>query len=211
MGYVLNVFPSEHRARLLALVILLAALGAAVFGGIRLGGAPPGVEAAPAAAPNAQVGATGVYIQFTVDGTTLEGDSPRTHFGVADWSEVFSFSVSASTPRDLATGLTTGRPQMNPITVTKAIDKSSPLLFQAWMNNQVVDAEIKVIRPDLSPGTEEEVLQYILEGGFITGHRINVISGDNKPETETLALSFQTLGMTWPPNGAMAFYSYVSP
>ncbi len=212
MSYVLSVFPSGRRARLLVLVIMMAVLGAAVFAGTRLGGAPPGVEAAPAAAPNAQVNATAVYIQFTVDGNTLEGDVTSSGFDGQGWSSVYSFSVSASTPRDYS-GALAGRSQVNPITVTKAVDKSSPLLFEALTDNQVVDAEIKVIRADPSgTGAEEEVLHYTLTGGAIVGHRINVNDIPTDPpqfETETLSLSFGHLEMEWVSTGAVATWDWL--
>jgi type VI secretion system secreted protein Hcp len=39
-------------------------------------------------------------------------------------------------PRDAATGLPTGRRQHKAITITKEIDKSSPLLYQAFVRNE---------------------------------------------------------------------------
>jgi len=83
--------------------------------------------------------------------------------------------------------------QLNPIMVTKAVDKSSPLLFEALSNNRVVDAQIKVLTADHSGiGLDEEVLRYTLTGGTIAGHRINVsdIPTDviSPFETETLSL-----------------------
>ncbi len=212
MSYVLRVFPGGRRARLLVPVIMMAVLGAAVFAGTRLGGPPTGVEAAPAAAPNAQVNATAVYIQFTVDGDTLEGDATNSGFVGQGWSSVYSFSVSASTPRDYS-GALAGLSQVNPITVTKAVDKSSPLLFSALTDNQVVDAEIKVIRADPSgSGAEEEVLHYTLTGGSIVGHRINVNDIPTDPpqfETETLSLSFGHLEMEWVSTGVVAAWDWL--
>jgi type VI secretion system Hcp family effector len=97
--------------------------------------------------------------------------------------------------------------------VTKAVDRSSPLLFSALTDNQVVDAKIKVIRADPSgTGAEEEVLRYTLTGGSIVGHRINVNDIPNDPpqfETETLSLSFSHFEMEWVNTGAVATWDWL--
>ena len=202
MSYVLSVFPSGRGARLLALVILMAALGAAVFAGTMLGGAPPATEAAPAGAPSAQMGAVSMYIQFVINGNTVIGDVTRG--GFEEWSEVYSFGHSATVPHEAATGMATGRVQFNAVTVTKAIDSSSPLLLQALLENQVFDAEIKIQTPSVA-GMEQLALQYVLTGGRILGHRINA-TVDNTIDTETLSLSFSTFQMTWADGGIEAHY-----
>ncbi|MCB9838252.1 MAG: type VI secretion system tube protein Hcp [Phycisphaeraceae bacterium] len=52
---------------------------------------------------------------------------------------VLGFSHSISTPRDSASGLPTGRRQHKPFTITKPIDKSTPLLMNALVRNDVFE------------------------------------------------------------------------
>ena len=180
MNYVLSVIPSGHRRRLLALFILMAALGAAVLAGTRLDGALPAAEAAPPSSPSAQVSLSSAYIQFTVNGGQVDGDVTRK--GWEGWSELYSFSQSMNTSIESGLSRETGRVRANPITVTKPVDKSTPLLCQAMLTNQVVDAEIRMRGPS-GVGPEEEIFSYHLEGGRIAGQRINAIPGDPGPET----------------------------
>lgn len=50
--------------------------------------------------------------------------------------EVISLSHEIVSPRDAASGLPTGKRQHKPLTIRKAIDKSSPLLFRALISNE---------------------------------------------------------------------------
>lgn len=64
------------------------------------------------------------YIKF--DG--VEGESTaKDHKG---WIEISSVSQAVA-PRDAASGLPTGKRQHKPVTITKQVDKSSPLLAKA--------------------------------------------------------------------------------
>jgi len=52
---------------------------------------------------------------------------------------VLGFSHNIRTTRDAASGLPTGRRQHKPVSVTKPIDKSTPLLMNALVNGEVID------------------------------------------------------------------------
>ncbi len=51
--------------------------------------------------------------------------------------EVFGWSHEIVSPRDAASGLPTGKRQHKPLTITKAVDKATPLLLQSLLNNRV--------------------------------------------------------------------------
>jgi type VI secretion system secreted protein Hcp len=51
---------------------------------------------------------------------------------------VFGFSHSIGTTRDHASGLPTGRRQHKPFTITKPIDKATPVLLRAMVHNDVI-------------------------------------------------------------------------
>ncbi len=51
-------------------------------------------------------------------------------------------------PRDAASGLPTGKRQHKPFTITKPVDKTSPLFYQALVNNETLTScTIKFVRP----------------------------------------------------------------
>jgi type VI secretion system secreted protein Hcp len=50
--------------------------------------------------------------------------------GIEGEIQIESFSWGITTPRDAASGQATGKRQHKPLTITKPIDKSSPLLFR---------------------------------------------------------------------------------
>jgi type VI secretion system secreted protein Hcp len=56
--------------------------------------------------------------------------------GYEDAVEILSFNHAVVSPRDAASGLPTGKRQHKPITVTKPLDKASPLLMGALVNNE---------------------------------------------------------------------------
>lgn len=69
---------------------------------------------------------------------TDNGEIPREGVFNAP-TAVFGFSHDIRAPRDAASGLPTGRRQHKPITVTKPVDKSTPLLMNALVNGEVID------------------------------------------------------------------------
>lgn len=56
--------------------------------------------------------------------------------GREDTIGVIGFSHEVVSPRDAASGLPTGKRQHKPVTITKRIDKSTPLLFNVLVNNE---------------------------------------------------------------------------
>jgi hypothetical protein len=56
------------------------------------------------------------------------------------WSDigVLGFQIEVTSPRDVATGLASGKRQYKPVQVVKSLDKSSPKLFQALTTNEVL-------------------------------------------------------------------------
>ena len=61
-----------------------------------------------------------------------------TQAGREDLIEVIAVNHEVLTPRDAASGLPTGKRQHKPITITKDVDKSSPLLYRALAENELL-------------------------------------------------------------------------
>ncbi|MDQ1713507.1 MAG: type secretion system secreted protein Hcp [Frankiaceae bacterium] len=52
--------------------------------------------------------------------------------------EVYSYSWGVSSPRDAASGQASGKRQHKPFTITKELDKATPLLFNRLFNNTTI-------------------------------------------------------------------------
>ncbi|MBM4377221.1 MAG: type VI secretion system tube protein Hcp, partial [Deltaproteobacteria bacterium] len=59
-----------------------------------------------------------------------------TQAGREDSIMVIAYNHEVVSPRDAASGLPTGKRQHKPLTVTKEIDKSTPLLMNVLTNNE---------------------------------------------------------------------------
>jgi type VI secretion system Hcp family effector len=75
--------------------------------------------------------------------------------GVSGDIHVESFSWGVSSPRDVSTGMATGRRQYQPLVIKKTVDKSSPLLFKLEEGGKSIKtAAITLTSPD---GTQSKV------------------------------------------------------
>ena len=64
---------------------------------------------------------------------------------------VIAVSHEIVSPRDLASGQATGRRQHHPFVITKELDKSSPLLYNALCTNEnITQFELQFFRPKIT-------------------------------------------------------------
>jgi type VI secretion system secreted protein Hcp len=76
---------------------------------------------------------------------------------------VIAFNHQLFSPRDVASGLPTNKRQHEPLRITKEIDKSTPLLMNAWANGEVMDSfELRFWTPGSSG---QEVQHYTIRLG----------------------------------------------
>lgn len=74
-----------------------------------------------------------------------------TQAGREDSIMVIGYSHEVDSPRDAASGLATGKRQHKPLIVTKEIDRSTPLLMRALINNEnITDMELWFWQPSRS-------------------------------------------------------------
>src|SRR4030042_1534681 len=108
-----------------------------------------------------------VLVKGDVSGDIM-GDSTIMSMDRENSIEAFKFESSVQTPRgtvDIASGERTH----SPLTITKRIDRSSPILHQALCTNEVVEVTIKFYRPNPSgDGTTEQFYAIQLEEGRIS-------------------------------------------
>ena len=60
--------------------------------------------------------------------------------GYESFSRVYGVSWGIHGPVDQQTGQRTGKRQLEPLVITKPVDKSTPSLLQAMINNEVIDS-----------------------------------------------------------------------
>jgi type VI secretion system secreted protein Hcp len=82
---------------------------------------------------------------------------------------VLAFSHEVISPRDAASGLPTGKRQHKALIITKEIDKSTPQLMQALVNNENLPTlTLKFYRPS-STGMEDQYYTIKLTNAAISG------------------------------------------
>jgi type VI secretion system secreted protein Hcp len=100
------------------------------------------------------------FAALTFDGTTISGDVTHATIGGVDVSrghiEVFDLSFGArvtTAPNTGASVRATGRRQLAPVRLTKPMDRTTPLLYQALSQNQTVDGDIRIFDTDPEDGS----------------------------------------------------------
>lgn len=139
-----------------------------------------------------------------------------TQSGREDSIMVIAYNHEVVSPRDAASGLPTGKRQHKPLTVTKEIDKSSPLLMNVLTNNeQLTKFELRFWQP--SP-TGQEVQHYTieLENASIAGIRSEMLNNKysenmNHKEREHVSFCYQKITWTWMDGGITASDDWETP
>jgi type VI secretion system secreted protein Hcp len=79
-----------------------------------------------------------------------------------------AFHYDVKSPRDMATGMASGKRQHGAITFTKAIDSSSPQIFQALIGNEPLKSVLFEFRSTNANGEEQVVYQITLTNATIS-------------------------------------------
>ncbi|MEZ4428935.1 MAG: type VI secretion system tube protein TssD [Nannocystaceae bacterium] len=120
--------------------------------------------------------------------------------GREDSIMVIAVSHSIVSPRDAASGLPTGKRQHKPIVITKELDKSSPLLLSALVNNETLSSFALTIYG----GAKKDTALYTIE---LTNAQITSIDlrvrEDGTPVTD-VAFTYQKIQWTWHDGGITA-------
>lgn len=121
---------------------------------------------------------------------------------------VIAVSHTILSPHDMGTGQATGKPQYLPFVITKELDKSSPLLYNLLVNNEVITAfELQFWAPAMSPGglgTGAEIQNYKVRLTNAKVVRIDFQMANNKnPDLtkyapfEEVSFSYQKIEWDW--------------
>jgi type VI secretion system secreted protein Hcp len=135
--------------------------------------------------------------------------------------QVIAVSHSIISPRDPASGLPTGKRMHKPFTITKELDKSSPLLYNVLVNNEnVSEWELQFWTPQLSAkqGVGSEVQHYTVKLINANIASIDFRMANNKhpdlmkfAEYEEVAFTYQRIEWTWNEGGIMASDDWQEP
>jgi type VI secretion system secreted protein Hcp len=135
-------------------------------------------------------------ILLTLDGQTqgaIEGGVMAE--GYEGSISVLGFSHSVISPRDAASGLPTGKRQHRPVVITKRIDKSTPLLFQALVNNEnIPHLHLRFYRE-----TPEGVREHFYTIELLNASISQIEAG--YPNTEAITFYYQKIIWTYEDGG----------
>jgi type VI secretion system secreted protein Hcp len=127
---------------------------------------------------------------------------------------IIAVSHEIISPRDPASGLPTGKRMHKPFVVTKELDKSSPLLYNALVNNEnIPDWQLQFWTPQIkaTTGSGNEVQHYTVKLTNANVASIAFRMANNKhpdlmkfAEYEEVAFTYQKVGWTWNDGGVSA-------
>ena len=129
---------------------------------------------------------------------------------------VIAVSHDIMSPRDHASGLPTGKRMHKPFVITKELDKASPLLYNALVNNEnIPEWELHFWQPSAT-GAEKQHYSIKLTNANIAS--INFRMANNKhpdlmrfSEYEEIAFTYQKIEWSWVDGGIMAMDDWEAP
>ena len=119
---------------------------------------------------------------------------------------IFAFDHDIMSPRDIATGLPTGKRQHKPVKITKEIDKASPLLYTVLCTNEsLTEVVFKFWKPSAS-GKEQQYYTIKLTNANITSMKTffpNMLVAENTklPHMEEVSFTYQKIEWTFTDGG----------
>jgi type VI secretion system secreted protein Hcp len=146
-----------------------------------------------------------IALYLKANGQDIKGDTTRK--GREGSIECLYYEQGAAAPRDLVTGLATGKRTYQPLVVRKRIDAASPVLWKAFRTNQVIDAVFRFYRP--SPVTPVMPVQFYtveIHGGRIVSMRDILPDAltpatASQPPLEEVTFAFKTITWTFTDGG----------
>lgn len=120
------------------------------------------------------------------------------------FTEIFSFSMGASQNPSINEGqLRAGKADVQHIAIMKALDKTSPVLFDYCVTGKFFK-KVEIIYDKAHGDGQVEYFKLTLEDSMITSFQL---SGSSENPTESLSLAFQKITVSYNPelvDGSMA-------
>jgi type VI secretion system secreted protein Hcp len=139
-----------------------------------------------------------------------------TQAGREDSIMVIAYNHEVVSPRDAASGLPTGKRQHKPLTISKEIDKSTPLLMNVLTNNEQISKwELRFWQPS-STGQEIQHYTVELENASIASIRSEMLNNKyaenmQHKEREHVSFCYQKITWTWMDGGITATDDWEAP
>lgn len=135
------------------------------------------------ASPHIAVAAGYLKIQ-DIAGESTENDAHTGEIEILSWSW-------GETSTNGSSGLATGKRQHKPFTITKPVDKASPLLQRASKSGKAIASmELALPRND---GNSAQYLKYKLKNVYVTAYSVsNSGVRGRAAQTETFTLTYET-------------------
>ena len=129
---------------------------------------------------------------------------------------VMAFDHEIQSPRDPASGLPTGKRIHRPFTITKEIDKSSPLLYSVLVNNETITVWELQCFAAKSSGAEVNNYTVTLTNARIVDITSNMLNNKvpenaKMPIMEEVNFAYQKIQWTWVDGGITASDDWESP
>lgn len=148
-----------------------------------------------------------VHLFLKANGQDIKGESTQASLERKDSIECVSFNSGVTSARESASNLATGRRQHEPITIRKRIDKASPLLAKALVENQQVEGTFKFYRPNpTGDGTTEQFFTVAIKGGRVFSQKLLILNTldpaqSSEPPLEEVGFVFHTINWTYTNGG----------
>ncbi len=148
-----------------------------------------------------------VHLVLTANGAVIQGESTQVSLDRKDSIECVYYEQAVKTAREAGSGMATGRRQYEPIMIRKRIDKASPLLFKAMVENQVINGKFMFFRPNpTGDGTTEQFFTVEIQQGRISGYKNYVPdtiepASSTDPPLEEIQFVFGIISMTYTQGG----------
>ena len=159
--------------------------------------------------------ALNAYLRLTGE-TQGEIRGSVTQRGREDSIMVIGFSHEVISPRDAASGLPTGKRQHRPLVITKEVDKSSPLLMNALVNNETItEFRLDFWQPSTT-GQEFQFYTIELINASIAGIQLEMLNNKypenmQHKEREHVSFCYQKIIWTFQDGGITAEDDWEAP
>ncbi len=148
-----------------------------------------------------------VHLFLKANGADIKGESTQQSLGRKDSIECLYYEQRVITAREAGSGMATGRRQYEPLLIRKRIDKSSPLLMKALVENQKVEGTFKFFRPNpKGDGTTEQFYSVAIQEGRVASMKqivpdTIVPASSTEPPLEEVTFVFHTIQWTFTDGG----------
>jgi type VI secretion system secreted protein Hcp len=148
-----------------------------------------------------------VHLSLKANGQDIKGESTQQSLERKDTIECVYYEQKVLTAREAGSGMATGRRQYDPLLIRKRIDKASPLLMKALVENQKIDGVFKFYRPNpKGDGTTQQFYTVEIKDGRVASisQRVPdtiVPASSTEPPLEEVAFVFSTIKWTFTDGG----------